>query len=1240
MKRVLSAIIAALFILTATVNAQPPEYYKGDRLFRYENVHSGNKVRTVFYNYGLIGNLGEISGEWPIGTGNEYVGDVSILVGVEYNHTTLDSVYVEAHERWYQVAPDTIRSVITCLTPRFPDAGDFDGGVHVGFEPLPGFGAPPLEGSSDPGKVAMSNLPETWPGDWPDKMYSDPRDILWQEDETDPGWRGKWNGYFGKDVTNADQESYFQMDDNWDTEFRWRPLIDATSDTIVTVGGQAFTIPYFPTEADTTRGGLGMRVATRGFQWSHFLAEDAIIWQYEIANVSDYNYDKVVFGMIVGTLSGGRGPGEPSDDLAFFDPENDITYSWDNDDNSLTPGWVPVSDQHEVGWIGYAFLESPGNEFDGIDNDGDANGNAPTLTVEQLVAWTRNGTTINAGDRVILIDYETYDRYVTTMPNDGELAYSFRGEERILTSGQMLLEDGYNGFDDNFNGLIDERYIDPSDPTIDVRLDHTGYAYINYLSYNDGDVLKRGYVVPGLDVEPAIENVAPMIDEARNDGVDNDGDWDEFTDDVGFDGQPDTYDFLQGEDNGVPDNGEPHFDKTDVDESDQIGLTSFYYFELGSARNVGLSEDRELWDVLTPGVIDVIPNEPMDGDFYYGSGYFPLPSGNTQRFSTALFFGEDSVDVFLNKKTVQQIYNSNYNFARPPEKPIVTAVAGDGYVTLYWDDAAEESYDTSQPVGSKYDFEGYKVYRATDPGFLENFIITDGLGRKVFHKPIAQFDLNDGKSGYFSSGDIGVSYYLGDDRGLQHVWTDSTVENGQIYYYAVSSYDFGNDSTGVFPAETSKFIFVDETGRITTDVNTVYVTPGPKASGYHPPVEGSAEQISGAADCFAYIEVVDPTVVPDDVTYRLHFTDADELNRASRYFISAHNLDGDSSVAVSSQPIVISTVNRRIYGLYDEALDSLYGDTTSVEGYNPEAYFMTQETPVFDGLRAFLIAPRLPGQRVAALTGYDTYNAVDPDSMYATAVAKINYIYDLEGDSILADYRIEFFNEIVDTSMAYDMRLYPDFNPEPVTFHVTNLSRDYEPLILFRDGGEEPDGFISEGSELAIFDFFDQDQDGAIDTVATWSFTFRESEDNGNIYPPRGGDVYYSTMYEIFTPEDVYEFTSESAFLNSDAVDLSRIKVYPNPYLAANVQEPPNTYASGRGERRITFNHLPSHCTIRIYTVRGELVDTIEHDANMFDGTANWDLRNMDGLDIAYGIYVYHVESEWGERVGKFAVIK
>ena len=41
------------------------------------------------------------------------------------------------------------------------------------------------------------------------------------------------------------------------------------------------------------------------------------------------------------------------------------------------------------------------------------------------------------------------------------------------------------------------------------------------------------------------------------------------------------------------------------------------------------------------------------------------------------------------------------------------------------------------------------------------------------------------------------------------------------------------------------------------------------------------------------------------------------------------------------------------------------------------------------------------------------------------------------------------------------------------------------------------------------------------------------------------------------------------------------------------------------------------------------------------DGKVIWDMQTSEGLEIAYGLYLYRVNSpRIGEKLGKFAVIK
>jgi hypothetical protein len=86
--------------------------------------------------------------------------------------------------------------------------------------------------------------------------------------------------------------------------------------------------------------------------------------------------------------------------------------------------------------------------------------------------------------------------------------------------------------------------------------------------------------------------------------------------------------------------------------------------------------------------------------------------------------------------------------------------------------------------------------------------------------------------------------------------------------------------------------------------------------------------------------------------------------------------------------------------------------------------------------------------------------------------------------------------------------------------------------------------------------------------------------------------------------------------------------------------EPERFAISGRGDRRIEFRGLPANCVVRIYTVKGDLVQTLRHEGSN-DGFVAWNLRTKDNMDVAPGLYIFHVDgNEVGTHVGKFAIIK
>ena len=168
------------------------------------------------------------------------------------------------------------------------------------------------------------------------------------------------------------------------------------------------------------------------------------------------------------------------------------------------------------------------------------------------------------------------------------------------------------------------------------------------------------------------------------------------------------------------------------------------------------------------------------------------------------------------------------------------------------------------------------------------------------------------------------------------------------------------------------------------------------------------------------------------------------------------------------------------------------------------------------------------------------------------------------------------------------------------------------------------------------------DQDG--NEIFTWWFYLGdEPTAENNLRYPAEGDTAVIYLRKPFLSTDVFRFVASesSTDKNLAAEQMDLIKVVPNPYVAAADWEAKNPYNSGRGPRALHFTHLPNQCTIRIFTINGELVDVIEHNSSLNDGTAIWDMLSKDNLSISYGIYVYHVDAPGiGEKLGKFAVIK
>ena len=167
-------------------------------------------------------------------------------------------------------------------------------------------------------------------------------------------------------------------------------------------------------------------------------------------------------------------------------------------------------------------------------------------------------------------------------------------------------------------------------------------------------------------------------------------------------------------------------------------------------------------------------------------------------------------------------------------------------------------------------------------------------------------------------------------------------------------------------------------------------------------------------------------------------------------------------------------------------------------------------------------------------------------------------------------------------------------------------------------------------------------------TLKTWSGTvfaidFHDVVDS--TYLPKPNDAYHVDFIRPFVETDSILFTilPDTAIVEKNLANtMDDIKVVPNPYIATNSMEPYLFSTSLNQRRRLMFTHIPAQCTIKIFTTSGIMVDEIKVQNPPPMGIVHWDMLTYEGLEIAPGIYFYHVKTEntGDEKLGKFAVIK
>ena len=235
------------------------------------------------------------------------------------------------------------------------------------------------------------------------------------------------------------------------------------------------------------------------------------------------------------------------------------------------------------------------------------------------------------------------------------------------------------------------------------------------------------------------------------------------------------------------------------------------------------------------------------------------------------------------------------------------------------------------------------------------------------------------------------------------------------------------------------------------------------------------------------------------------------------------------------------------------------------------------------------------------------------------------------------DYELQFdTTRFLDTSYA-DPILGTD--AIPTNFRVYNRTENKFVKFTYNYSSIKaaPSGRLSPSEELYIYE-----KNPRGEYSYSWLLGF--SSNDGVVVPYDKNDTLRIFLTKPFEQGDTLSFItakpkSDPSALTHDA--LSKIRVVPNPYVAASTLESPlpPSVTSGR-LRRIDFIHLPALAKIHIYTSRGDHVIDLTQNGNIEDGHVSWNLKTKENLDIAFGVYFYVVESSIGTKTGKIAVIK
>ncbi|MFA6469969.1 MAG: hypothetical protein WCW35_13815 [Bacteroidota bacterium] len=683
---------------------------------------------------------------------------------------------------------------------------------------------------------------------------------------------------------------------------------------------------------------------------------------------------------------------------------------------------------------------------------------------------------------------------------------------------------------------------------------------------------------------------------------------------------------------------------------------------------------------------------PDDVRAMISSGPFTLAQGDTQEIVGGLVIAQGadrlkSVELLrLYTDVAQEAFDVNFVLPSPPPQPRVVVGELPNKVILNWGDTL--SYDKTETysfigAAKKYKFQGYNVYQLEGPSstFPSKLLATYDIVDSVM---VVFDEVTDPVSGQ----KVQLPSALGGDYGIQrHFVIDKDfiggqkLINGKQYYFAVTSYAYNTDPQGVefgFPQilENSKSVMT-------------IIPRGVKAGDSYGGTIGQALLTNRAinGDDAVSTEIINPKELTGS-RYTMVFHGTDTL--VTSWSLKRHGSGGaPDTFLVNNNTNFNGTPSSPIVdGIQWKVRKASFGprrDTQTPRGvtYSPAANAWFSGKTTVETMDAFGggVAYPTANNFLAVASGYKAFELKKIEIRFSNTTTQKAYRY---LDFVISGFvplqpRHSSFLPFMKHRAPGGQYIYQDYVDVPFTaWEVDSLDGSPAPRQLnvgFLERNDSMAAFVPENRNFGKIDgqwgptnattggheiLFIFGSTYSADTLTRYTRVPTDTTNNTKFLNLKGSMSVIDVMYAVwvraadstktFTNGDkltivpnypivatnTFSLTAPKNVENNNTLissNISKINVFPNPYFANNKAES-NIY-----QRFVTFSNLPNKATIRIFSLMGDLIKTLNHDNTT--GYERWDLRNIAGLPVASGMYIAYIEIPGvGNKTLKLAIIQ